>query len=77
MPEQRKSAGRPLVGGVGISNPQRVIDKASGATSLRWPSTTWRSPTDWCRNWLAGHCPSFVHLKASTAKAFSNAIAVG
>ncbi|MFI8692330.1 non-homologous end-joining DNA ligase [Stutzerimonas kunmingensis] len=34
MPEQRKSAGRPLVGGVGISNPQRVIDKASGATKL-------------------------------------------
>lgn len=34
MPEQRKSAGRPLVGGVGISNPQRVIDKASGASKL-------------------------------------------
>ncbi len=28
------SAGRPLVGGVGISNPQRVIDKVSGATKL-------------------------------------------
>ncbi|WP_226686620.1 non-homologous end-joining DNA ligase [Stutzerimonas stutzeri] len=34
MPEQRKSGSRPLVGGVGISNPQRVIDKASGATKL-------------------------------------------
>jgi len=34
MPEQRMSAGRPLVGGVGISNPQRVIDKVSGATKL-------------------------------------------
>ncbi len=28
------SAGRPLVDGVGISNPQRVIDKVSGATKL-------------------------------------------
>jgi len=34
MPEQRMSAGRPLVDGVGISNPQRVIDKVSGATKL-------------------------------------------
>lgn len=34
MATQRKSAERPLVGGIGISNPQRVIDEASGVTKL-------------------------------------------
>lgn len=33
MPESRSK--RPLVGGIGISNPQRVIDTQSGATKLQ------------------------------------------
>jgi hypothetical protein len=29
MPAKRKSTERPLIGGIGISNPQRVIDAAT------------------------------------------------
>jgi len=59
MPAQRKSGNRPLVGGIGISNPQRVIDAASGATKLAL-AEYYLSVADWLVPQLAGRPLSIV-----------------
>ncbi len=59
MAVQRKSGGRPLVGGVGISSPQRVIDRASGATKIAL-AEYYLSVAAWLVPHLAGRPLSMV-----------------
>ena len=59
MAVQRKSGGRPLVGGVGISSPQRVIDQASGATKIAL-AEYYLSVAAWLVPHLAGRPLSMV-----------------
>ncbi|MBE7377085.1 non-homologous end-joining DNA ligase [Pseudomonas lopnurensis] len=59
MPAQRKSGSRPLVAGIGISNPQRVIDAASGATKLAL-AEYYLSVAGWLVPQLAGRPLSIV-----------------
>lgn len=59
MPAKRKSTERPLVGGIGISNPQRVIDEASGTTKIAL-AEYYLSVADWLMPHLAGRPLSIV-----------------
>lgn len=59
MPAERKSTERPLVGGIGISNPQRVIDAASGTTKFAL-AEYYLSVADWLVPQLAGRPLSIV-----------------
>ena len=59
MPAKRKSTERPLVGGIGISNPQRVIDAASGTTKFAL-AEYYLSVADWLVPQLAGRPLSIV-----------------
>ncbi|EWC40889.1 non-homologous end-joining DNA ligase [Stutzerimonas stutzeri] len=65
MPAQRKSGSRPLVGGVGISNPQRVIDEASGTTKLAL-AEYYLSVAEWLMPHLAGRPLSIVRAPEGT-----------
>ncbi len=62
MAVQRKSGGRPLVGGVGISSPQRVIDQASGATKIAL-AEYYLSVAAWLVPHLAGRPLSLVRAR--------------
>lgn len=66
MPAQRKSGNRPLVAGIGISNPQRVIDAASGATKLAL-AEYYLSVADWLVPQLAGRPLSIVRAPEGVA----------
>ncbi|MCQ4324882.1 ATP-dependent DNA ligase [Stutzerimonas stutzeri] len=66
MPAQRKSGSRPPVGGIGISNPQRVIDAASGATKLAL-AEYYLSVADWLVPQLAGRPLSIVRAPEGVA----------
>jgi bifunctional non-homologous end joining protein LigD len=59
MPAKRKSTDRPLVGGIGISNPQRVIDEASGTTKIEL-AEYYLAVADWLMPHLAGRPLSIV-----------------
>lgn len=59
MSATRKASARPLVGGVGISNPQRVIDAASGATKLAL-AEYYLAVADWLMPQLKGRPLSIV-----------------
>ncbi|MCF7202535.1 non-homologous end-joining DNA ligase [Pseudomonas oligotrophica] len=59
MPTARKEAARPLVGGVGISSPRRVIDPASGTTKLAL-AEYYLAVADWLVPQLAGRPLSIV-----------------
>ncbi|MGE4406333.1 non-homologous end-joining DNA ligase [Pseudomonas sp.] len=63
---QRKGGSRPLVGGIGISNPQRVIDAASGATKLAL-AEYYLSVADWLVPQLAGRPLSIVRAPEGVA----------
>ncbi|MCQ4295435.1 non-homologous end-joining DNA ligase [Pseudomonas stutzeri] len=59
MPAKRKSVDRPLVGGIGISNPQRVIDEASGTTKVE-VAEYYLAVADWLMPHLTGRPLSIV-----------------
>lgn len=72
MAAQGKGRTRPLVGGVGISNPQRVIDPASGTTKLAL-AEYYLQVADWLMPQLAGRPLSIVRaLRGLPARAFSS-----
>jgi len=66
MAAQGKGRARPLVGGVGISNPQRVIDPASGTTKLAL-AEYYLQVADWLMPQLAGRPLSIVRAPEGLA----------
>jgi DNA primase len=61
-------SGRPDVGGIGISNPQRVIDARSGGTKLQLAEY-------YLAVGATGRCPSSVLRMGWMVRIFSSAIA--